>query len=347
MEKQVLSITKIKVKIYIGALICGTVLTLGIWGLDFIINDSNSLSRVYLPVLAVFYLISIRWIWKHDEKFIRYFERFIYISTAGYILGFFVRAALIGAKTGFLDLNKYLLWMVMLYTVPFVMFSSKTALRLSLGSYSLIFVTGIWFLLVVENSSDYGQDLSTVFQILVSNLLYIIILSVIVNLKDTVQEVEGRAILMFRLANTDPLTGINNRRKLNDTIVSLIQGARPFSVIMVDIDGFKHINDTYGHDAGDNVLKYFSNELSKIIRKNDAVGRWGGDEFLIVCPELNSADAVSFVGRLKNIGETVDPKVARPFHLSIGIATSQEADTMSTLLKRADIDLYHDKARKG
>ena len=346
MEKQVSFITRIKVRIYLGALSAGIVITLGVWGLDRALGNTDPFSRVVLPILTGLYAIPIYWIHKQDERFIRYFERLIYAASALYILGFFTYNTILNAYTGALDLNKFFLWMVMLYAAPFLMFSSRTALRLSVGSYGYVLAVGIWFLVNAPRNDSFGQSVSVVFQVLIANLLYIIILSVIVNLKDKVLEAETRSMLMDMLANTDPLTGIHNRRKLTDTIVSLIQEQVPFSVIMVDIDRFKHINDTYGHDAGDKVLQYFGSELGRIIRRGDLAGRWGGDEFLIICPNLGASGQASLLQRLNTIGANLDPKVAQPFHLSFGLAECAETDTLKTLLKRADMELYQNKSGK-
>lgn len=346
MENQVSFITRLKVRVYLGALSAGVVITLGVWILDRVVQDTNPISSGYLPLLSFFYAIPIYWIWKRNEKFIRYFERIIYTATVIYLLGFFTYSVLLSVQTTSLDLNKFFLWMVMLYAAPFLMFSSKTATRLSIGSYGYVLAIGVWFLISVPKNANFGQNVSVIFQVLIANPLYIILLSVIVNLKDKVIEAETRSQLMDQLANTDPLTGIHNRRKLTDTIVSLIRENIPFSVILVDIDRFKNINDTYGHDAGDKVLQYFGTELNRILRRGDLAGRWGGDEFLIICPNLGTGGQSSLLQRLNTIGIGLDPKVVQPFRLSFGVAACAEGDNMQTLLKRADTELYRNKSGK-
>jgi len=156
----------------------------------------------------------------------------------------------------------------------------------------------------------------------------------------------------LELAVTDPLTGLNNRRFL-DHHLSLamsrhIKGGPELSVLMLDIDFFKKVNDTYGHDAGDEVIREFARRLGLNVRAIDMACRFGGEEFVVLMPGTGSEDAV-------HIAERVRTQVAdTPFHLSdgrsldvtvsVGVATSQGlGDTPETLLKRADEAVYEAK----
>ncbi|MCT4655372.1 MAG: PleD family two-component system response regulator [Cohaesibacter sp.] len=154
----------------------------------------------------------------------------------------------------------------------------------------------------------------------------------------------------MELAIMDGLTKLYNRRYMTTHLDSLIEAAKqkekPISVLMMDIDFFKSINDTYGHDAGDEVLQEFSNRMRKNCRGIDLVCRYGGEEFVVVMPDTDSSLAMV-------VAERIRKKVAeKPFiihkgrqmidvTISIGMASVDNgAETQDALLKRADNALY-------
>src|SRR5262249_15551644 len=93
------------------------------------------------------------------------------------------------------------------------------------------------------------------------------------------------------LAKTDPLTGLGNRRRAEEAIQAAISSGRPFSLLVFDLNGLKPINDRYGHNRGDQLLKQVALGLSNAVRGSDVVCRWGGDEFVIVLPNAELSDA--------------------------------------------------------
>jgi len=161
---------------------------------------------------------------------------------------------------------------------------------------------------------------------------------------------EARLEEVEQLASEDPLTGLANRRKLERQLELLANRARPFSVIYIDLNGFKYINDTLGHIAGDDLLKQFAGELRTAFRSEDVVGRWGGDEFIV----LVDADFRDAVSRVKRIEKWVDGEYLvttasgqRKLQVSAasGVASWQAGDTSTTILQRADAAMYEHKAR--
>ena len=154
-------------------------------------------------------------------------------------------------------------------------------------------------------------------------------------------------------ANTDPLTELSNRRPFLKTLEAELQRARRFghclSVAMIDIDHFKRVNDNYGHDAGDKVLRYLSGLLIGEFRTIDLVGRLGGEEFAAVFPETDLAGAKNACERLSAGIETADIEVDGStinITISIGISgMSSGSRDGSAVLKRADEMLY--AAKRG
>ena len=156
------------------------------------------------------------------------------------------------------------------------------------------------------------------------------------------------------LATTDPLTRVLNRRALLDRLTAEMDRARRFNssltLLLLDVDHFKQINDTAGHLAGDSVLRQLGALLEDAVRKVDVVARYGGEEFVVILPETVSEGGIIFAERLRErvAAQSFDVGIERPVHLtvSIGIATfpSPRVATTEDFFARADEALYRAKS---
>ncbi len=159
----------------------------------------------------------------------------------------------------------------------------------------------------------------------------------------TTELLKARAALEY-LAIHDKLTGLYNRSKLDELLKSCVAASDRYghslSVIMFDIDNFKNVNDTCGHNVGDEVLAAVARLFLRRIRKTDCFGRWGGEEFLFVCPgiELDEAALLAEDLRLSLANEKSDVLVA--ITASFGVASYEQGDTPFSLLERADKAMY-------
>lgn len=151
-----------------------------------------------------------------------------------------------------------------------------------------------------------------------------------------------------RMAGQDPLTGLDNRRRVESAIECRLAGKKPFAVLLLDLNGFKQLNDTCGHPAADELLKQFSAELKAGFRASDVVGRFGGDEFIIVL-DAGAQEVNAHIERISRwvfgdytirLGDG-SRKVA--VSAAIGAAESRAGDSLRTLLERADAAMYRDK----
>jgi len=154
--------------------------------------------------------------------------------------------------------------------------------------------------------------------------------------------------IIKHLANTDKLTQLHNRLKIDSIIDFEVQRARRynkiFSVILLDVDYFKKINDTYGHDVGDYVLIEISNLLKKNIRVTDYVGRFGGEEFIIICPETNSENTALLAEKLRISMQEYKFKGMDKKTCSFGVSEFILGDsTKEDVIKRSDKALYKAK----
>ena len=152
-------------------------------------------------------------------------------------------------------------------------------------------------------------------------------------------------------AVTDHLTELPNRFLFFDRLnIALAQAQRDFqklAILMLDLDEFKKVNDTYGHNIGDQLLKGVANRLLNMFRKGDTIARWGGDEFILLLPEIRQAEVA------KNVAERILHSFNKPFEFdglkieitaSIGVALfSEDGPDADTLIKNADIAMYHAK----
>jgi len=168
------------------------------------------------------------------------------------------------------------------------------------------------------------------------------------------KEIEERKLLEVQLKEQvfqDDLTGLANRRKLLERVAlewpRSLRASRPISLLMLDLDHFKKINDNFGHDAGDQVLLTTANILQDSTRVTDLVARWGGEEFVLLLPETGHDLAMEIAERIREkIARTelqVQDKVVR-FTLSIGVATTEDGEPSFTeLLSISDMALYQSK----
>jgi len=150
-----------------------------------------------------------------------------------------------------------------------------------------------------------------------------------------------------RIATSDNLTGIYNRHKFEILFALESERSRrfllPLSILLIDIDHFKSVNDTYGHDVGDKVLKHLVKVVQENIRKIDIFARWGGEEFLVLSPGTDLQNMQMLAEKLRSAAESaVFPEVGK-VTISIGVSTFEPEDTFTELFKRADQGLYHAK----
>jgi diguanylate cyclase (GGDEF)-like protein len=153
-----------------------------------------------------------------------------------------------------------------------------------------------------------------------------------------------------KLALLDPLTQLANRSYMEKMIQIRLQEKKrlkvPFGVFFIDIDFFKNINDTYGHDVGDRVLKYIARTFAVHSRPFDVYGRWGGEEFVGIIRNITVNDLVVFGNRLRMLIERSYISIEqRKLHVtvSIGATMVKDEDNVETLIKRADMLMYESK----
>jgi len=264
--------------------------------------------------------------------------------------------------TGQMDQAFYVRLMILAGALAFVVASTAVYLRIFLAYCLPIGVLVIVSLLVFDHVQP-----KSVFVVSIS--LYLLMLcgqalSINRGVRDTIAShqrvlqltedlnavlVSERALReeIKQLSLTDELTGVMNRRGITENLELELARCRrqatPLSLLMLDIDRFKPINDTFGHAAGDEVIRLVAHALKKELRETDVIGRFGGDEFIVVLPSLGLEGALAAAHRLRQSVQfaAVDMQARGvSVTISVGVATCRQQDSMLHLMSRADGALY-------
>jgi diguanylate cyclase (GGDEF)-like protein len=167
-------------------------------------------------------------------------------------------------------------------------------------------------------------------------------------LADKLHKLEAATETILRMARTDELTGLQNRRSFNEIFAQALSAARrhghPISLVMIDLDHFKAVNDTLGHSVGDLALKEFANLILETVRAEDVAVRWGGEEFIILVPHTDCKAAAALAERIRSSFEQYPGSAApRAMTASFGVAQLQDGEQEGDLIRRADDALYRAK----
>lgn len=170
-------------------------------------------------------------------------------------------------------------------------------------------------------------------------------------LVDENEKLRGELLRTLKISMTDELTGLSNRRaylnRLEDEISRLKREHHPLAIALIDLDRFKLVNDTYGHAAGDEVLRTFCSKILPALRHHDMLARYGGEEFAIILPNTDHHGAKHALMKVKEFAENIvvnyiGAKI--PLNtFSAGITTYQSGDTVKNIISRADDALYRAK----
>lgn len=160
-------------------------------------------------------------------------------------------------------------------------------------------------------------------------------------------ELEAKMKEVELLSITDPLTKIFNRLKFNQSFANEIERFkrynRTFAVLLLDIDHFKHVNDTYGHDIGDETLIHLAQIIGKMLRQTDIFARWGGEEFIALIVNSDADKALGLAERMRAKIEASDFKEVGHITISVGVSIIHSDDDLLSLVKRVDSALYEAK----
>ncbi len=165
-------------------------------------------------------------------------------------------------------------------------------------------------------------------------------------LDETNRKLESVNQQLLKMAVTDELTKVFNRREIQNRIMQASKSGKKFSLIMMDLDYFKKVNDTYGHDEGDRVLKQFASVMKKAAASAEfpvSVGRWGGEEFMILAENISSGTAFALSEQIRTEFAKIPFAVSGQHTVSCGVAEAQEQENYDAVCTRVDHILYYSK----
>lgn len=243
-----------------------------------------------------------------------------------------------------------LYWLPLAYGIAFVFLPVRSALAVSIGSFALTFLPLALAAATGGAPTRWPDRFATLVMVLAAaQVAYIVLLRTVATMRADYLRARERIQVVEALAGTDMLTGLPNRRAMSERLEQALAAARrngePVVVALFDVDHFKRINDLHGHAAGDKALISVGQVLSTQLRASDHLGRWGGEEFLLVAPATPMHAGMDLVERLRATIAAWEFEHGRPVTVSVGLSQFLAGDDAHTLLQRADKALY--RAKEG
>ena len=317
----------------VGALACMAALGTQ-WG------DVDPLDRYALPALAAV-LLSMTGALALNLLSVTVTTRTTFLANAVYLL--------LGLNHQFWQfvpthqmLSESTYWFGVVYATAFLAFRAEQAIQVCaviFASALLICGVQLWILGASGQLSITGRTVASVGQFLLSSGVLVLIQYAVGKLRQQLDQVRAAAYL-------DVLTGLPNRRFAQQQLDALVHSERGFALVMIDLDYFKRVNDTYGHQAGDMVLRETGRVIGKHLSGRQFMARWGGEEFVLVLPGLHKHGAKMLAEAARqDLYQHVFDQVGG-LTASFGVAAWAEGDDLEAVMKRADAALYAAK-RQG
>ncbi|BAW02315.1 diguanylate cyclase [Thermus thermophilus] len=297
----------------------------------------DPVDRVFLPLMGIGFLLLALLLWRLPSS-ARWAIPTAHALVASYLLSTLGYQLLFQPNP--MGLSPAAFWVPFFYFSSYLFFPARKAVRLA-----FLYLMALFLLALLGTFRGHFQaiHLNALAQFFGANLAYVGLLYLLVQLKEGYLEAQLDAY-------TDFLTGLRNRRYLElvleRELFRVQRYGRPLSLVVLDLDGFKGINDTYGHEVGDRVLKALAACLEGHVRQSDRAVRLGGEEFAVVMPETSLAQAIHLAERLRQKVAALKVPPVEHLSASLGVAQASPTDSPLSLLRRADEAMYRAK-RKG
>ncbi|EFO80644.1 diguanylate cyclase [Oscillochloris trichoides DG-6] len=240
-------------------------------------------------------------------------------------------------------------FLLVICSLAFHLYSGRWGILVGVGLYLLAFSVAFTLVLIDQRQGSGDPNGIFVIQMYVAASMLLGFLFILARYRDHIQRLQVEYNLLERVAFTDMLTQLPNRSMGHQTLqrqIALCQrNAMPLSVSIWDIDHFKLINDNYGHDVGDQVLRAIATRLVEELRLSDMLVRWGGEEFLLILPNTTLSSALLVIERLRQVLSKQPIINNLSVTASFGVSCYHHSDTLEQLLQRADAAMYLAKAQ--
>ena len=336
-----------KRRFFLMAMPAGILSILVVWGVGVAQKTLSFWDFATLPLLAFAFLVLSILLWRRIIQLSSY-ELAVYTLVVVYgIIEFSTVLSQTIATQGSFTSN-FTLWVPFIYLLAFLILDAKHALFFSAVYLSAILAVGLIFLFHFSLMGIHFENISLLIQLYLASAFYILVLFIMARSHARALSESSIIDAMSKLAMTDSLTKLDNRRLLDklirDEIHRVERNGLPLSVLLLDLDYFKKINDNFGHHTGDTVLQEVAGLLRENTRVSDPFGRWGGDEFLCLATNTDIDQAIELAERLRDALERKRFPRVGTLTASFGVTTYQSGDTPETLVRRADMGLYKAKA---
>lgn len=331
-------------RLYLHICAVGIGVELAIWGLNEGKEVPDLVTRSASPVLLA--VTCGIWLWLRAGRSIATVERLGVAVCTVMILARLLTLPLLDPRHILYSLEDLYWLLVAMSFVNFVVFDYRRAIAASALMY-LLAVTLPW---AVLESTGFTEGLRLAQMQLLCGMV-MLFSCILAWYREHFILMRDRAELSERLANTDALTGLSNRHALYPQLEALLrqrtklQETHPSALLLLDIDHFKRVNDRFGHNTGDEVLRTVAQVLRSELREPSLLGRWGGEEFLIGLPETGSDGALAVAERLRQAVGTHNFAGVGRLTISLGVAVCQRGDSSASCVARADAALYQAKQR--
>jgi diguanylate cyclase (GGDEF)-like protein len=307
-------------------------------------GTSSPYLRVVLPALGVYHGVLLVGVWSRLLP-LRLAGPLLFLAPVAVVFSRLVlwRIGLLPETGDPGDAIAMAVWIPAIFLLAFLVFGTRRGLQVSVLVYlGLVVVYGPTAVAVLRGRAS-DPSAIVAFTRTVSYLVLVPLMWALASRLEGLVAERARAELLAELATTDSLTGIANRRLLEDELERMIAQAHryglPLSVVLMDLDHFKAVNDEHGHDIGDRVLVETVERVKASVRDADLFGRWGGEEFLLLAPHTDHEAACALAERCRAaIGRA--PMEVGEVTASFGVATLDPADDARALFRRADLALY-------
>lgn len=300
-------------------------------------------------LLVVLLIAGSLWALRAGKLSVRFVEEGFYLSIGLVLLGVLVYALYFEPDLALVNVSLFSLhlWFPFIYIFVFLAYERLEALVRAGSLYALSVLLSIPVFLFPGAARTSLEGVNTLGLAYLSEASIIAVLYFLTSMKDDLRRTELNAERMKRLAETDALTDILNRRGLEAIMEREIESAArhgdPLSLIVFDLDDFKALNDTYGHDSGDRALVNVTRTVGAHLRDGDHFARWGGEEFAVLTPKTGLEEACQLADRLRSVIEEREPISEWRLSASFGVSTYRRQDSGTALSKRADVALYRAK----
>ena len=315
----------------VGALACAAALATQ-W------SSVDSLDRVALPLLAAL-LLSMTGVLAFNLLSVMIATRISFVATTLYFLaGLDHQFSWFVLHHQMLSESSY--WFAVMYATAFIAFRAEQAIQVCATIFAASLLICLFHLWTLKSGGLLTYRMvASVVQFLISSAVLVMTQFAVGRLRQQLDQVRAAAYL-------DVLTGLPNRRYAEQELENMVRAGRGFSMVMLDIDHFKQVNDTYGHQAGDLVLRETGRVVSKHLHGQQFMARWGGEEFVLVLPGLHKQGGKALAETARqDLYQHVFDQVGG-LTASFGVAEWATGDELSAVMRRADAALYGAK-RQG